>query len=291
MTLQQCDTSNERTRLREMYDDYSEVGICTKYSLFFENFLLWFAGTFVTALGAYILVVKQKKVYDVLDFLLDPACILCLGGSVATVVCFIGLCGALRENTCFLKTYYLILCLALLAQLTAAILMIVCYYVPDWKHAIFPSDTFNQAIVRYRDDPDFQQLIDSLQTELGCCGVSDSDVGFLDWNNNVYFNCSIDSESPEKCSVPYSCCRRIPGEKMNYRCGTDTLQNDGGVEPNLANTYKIYTTGCFRAVGEWINDHVLVVGGVMLGILLPQIVVLFLTKNLILMIYLQKSKW
>ncbi|BFY97861.1 hypothetical protein BsWGS_00901 [Bradybaena similaris] len=293
MTPQQNDTYNERTRLRETNNDYSEVGKCTKYILFFENFLLWIVGVFLTSLGAYIMVIKQKKVYDAIDFLLDPACILCFCGAVTTVVCFIGCVGALRENTCCLKTYYLILCIVLLAELTAAILMIVCYYVPEWKSAIFPSATFNEAIARYRDDPDFQHLIDSLQTELGCCGVGDSDVGFLDWNKNVYFNCSQDNESPERCSVPYSCCKRIAGEKLNYRCGSETLQiaADGSVEPNPDNTGNIYTTGCFKAVGEWINDHVLIVGGAMLGILLPQILILFLTKNLIIMINLQKSKW
>ena len=46
-----------------------------------------------------------------------------------------------------------------------------------------------------------------LTFQLGCCGVSNNNEGFRDWNANKYFNCT-DSATPigEECSVPYSCC-------------------------------------------------------------------------------------
>ena len=47
-----------------------------------------------------------------------------------------------------------------------------------------------------------QNLIDFVQQEFSCCGLSNS--GFLDWGKNEYFNCT--SPSVEKCGVPYSCC-------------------------------------------------------------------------------------
>uniref|UniRef100_A0A0B7A9D2 Tetraspanin n=1 Tax=Arion vulgaris TaxID=1028688 RepID=A0A0B7A9D2_9EUPU len=293
MTRNNSGSYNERTRLQGQKDDYSEIGICTKYTLFLENFLLLIAGIGLTTLGTYLLVIKQKKVYDIIDLLLDPVCILCFAGAVTTVICFIGSVGALRENTCFLKTYHIILCVVILAELTIAVLMFVSYYVPEAKNKVFPSDTFKQAIIRYRDDPDMQHLIDSLQSDLNCCGVSDNDQGFMDWNENIYFNCSNDNQSPERCFVPYSCCKRVTGDKINYRCGADMLQVtvDGDVVPNEANTYLINKDGCIKAIGDWINDHVLILGGILLGILVPQIIVVILTRNLIGMILLQKSKW
>ena len=33
----------------------------------------------------------------------------------------------------------------------------------------------------------------------------------------------------------------------------------------------IYTQGCMKAVGTFINDHAITIGGVMLGVLLPQV--------------------
>ena len=33
----------------------------------------------------------------------------------------------------------------------------------------------------------------------------------------------------------------------------------------------IYKVGCLRALGDFINDHAMAIGGVMLGILIPQV--------------------
>ena len=34
---------------------------------------------------------------------------------------------------------------------------------------------------------------------------------------------------------------------------------------------KIYEVGCLKAVGTYINEHAIVIGGVMLGVLIPQV--------------------
>ena len=44
--------------------------------------------------------------------------------------------------------------------------------------------------------------------QVGCCGISNDDEGYKDWNANEYFNCT---EPParlvgERCGVPWSCC-------------------------------------------------------------------------------------
>lgn len=41
---------------------------------------------------------------------------------------------------------------------------------------------------------------------MDCCGFSDDDEGYKAWNNNMYFNCTDDNKSAEKCAVPWSCC-------------------------------------------------------------------------------------
>lgn len=271
----------------------SAIGPCTKYTLFFWNFFLFIIGLCMAALGAYILVIKDKVVHDVLDFLLDPACDLALAGSVVTLMGLVGLLGALREIVCCLKIYYFTLCLILLLELSLAVVMFVSKYVPEVKGQIFPENSFKHAIVNYRDDPDMQHLIDSLQTDLQCCGLDDSETGYLNWSDNVYFNCSDSNQSPEACSVPYSCCRTKSGENINYQCGAHTMkqQKDGTVIGNDENTYRIYTDGCIKALGTWIDTHALTVGGVMLGILLPQVFIVVMTRNLIEMILIQKSYW
>lgn len=37
------------------------------------------------------------------------------------------------------------------------------------------------------------------------------------------------------------------------------------------NVEKIYTDGCLKALGDWINANALVAGGVLLAVLVPQV--------------------
>ena len=64
----------------------------------------------------------------------------------------------------------------------------------------------DELIKSYRDDLDFQNLIDLVQTEFQCCGISSE--SYRDWSKNEYFNCTEDPKanpSVERCGVPFRC--------------------------------------------------------------------------------------
>ncbi|XP_025096703.1 tetraspanin-33-like [Pomacea canaliculata] len=243
------------------------------------------------AMGTYILVLKEKTVHDAIDFFLDPACDMCLAGSLVFALAFFGCMGSLRENTAFLKIFYYSLAIFLLLEVGLTVCFFLAYYLPDVRNVIFPDNLFRQAIVSYRDDNDMRDLIDNIQSSLGCCGQTDSEKGYEDWNQNPYFNCSLQNESPERCSVPPSCCRILPGSNINLLCGANiyTLAKDG--QMTLGDTSKIYTDGCLKALRVWVDSNMLILGGVMAGILVPQIFIICLTRNLLDMIRAQKDKW
>lgn len=45
-----------------------------------------------------------------------------------------------------------------------------------------------------------------------CCGWNN----YTDWSWNLYFNCTDENPSSERCAVPYSCCTPVPGEVRSF---------------------------------------------------------------------------
>lgn len=135
------------------------------------------------------------------------------------------------------------------------------------------SEIINGAIMHYRDDLDLQNLIDFGQKEFSCCGG----VSYKDWSQNMYFNCTMDNPSRERCSVPFSCCLPDDDEVViNTMCGRG-IQAMGYVEASAV----IYTHGCIDSLVNWINSNLFLLGGIALGLAAPQLVGILLAQILI----------
>lgn len=135
------------------------------------------------------------------------------------------------------------------------------------------SEFFNNAIVHYRDDLDLQNLIDFGQKEFSCCGG----ISYKDWSLNMYFNCSEDNPSRERCSVPYSCCLPTPSQAViNTMCGQGMQALD-----YLEASKVIYTNGCIDKLVNWIHSNLFLLGGVALGLAIPQLVGILLSQILV----------
>uniref|UniRef100_A0A8C6L597 Tetraspanin n=1 Tax=Nothobranchius furzeri TaxID=105023 RepID=A0A8C6L597_NOTFU len=169
-------------------------------------------------------------------FLIDPAVILIVVGVVMFFITFCGCIGALRENIHLLKTVITRDALGKFAR---------------------------KAIVHYRDDLDLQNFMDYIQKEFKCCGWNN----YTDWSWNLYFNCTNENPSSERCAVPYSCCTPIPGEAViNTMCGFG-VQNQNYQDANKS----IYSVGCADGAVMWVESHLLLVGALTLGLALPQV--------------------
>lgn len=53
----------------------------------------------------------------------------------------------------------------------------------------------------------------------------------------------------------------------------------------------IHTRGCFKAVTAILQDNVLVVGGIIIGILVPQMFIICISRSFVDQIKMQRSKW
>ncbi|XP_040018973.1 tetraspanin-33b isoform X4 [Gasterosteus aculeatus] len=232
----------DRKRGLNRAKDFSFVNPWIRYFLFFFSFVFWVFSLLIVAVGVYA---KIQKATDAVrnTFLIDPAVILIV--------------------------FSLSLTLVFLTQLAIAVLGF--FYSEQTRDAL--GKFVKKAVVHYRDDLDLQNLMDHIQKEFQCCGWNN----YTDWSWNLYFNCTHENPSSERCAVPYSCCAPVPGETViNTMCGFG-VQTMSHLEANKS----IYAAGCMDKAAMWIESHLLLVGALALGTALPQIAGIVLSHILV----------
>ncbi|EDO42388.1 predicted protein [Nematostella vectensis] len=243
-----------------------DPSLCVKYSLFAINVIFWLAGAVILAVGIFIFIEMKEEITKLADLNFQPAVIFLALGGLLFVITIFGCIGALRENRCLL-TAYIWMCGIILAG------MIVCgglgFYYKDVLETKVTAQ-LKDAIVLYRDPTkgDLHLIIDTVQTELQCCGVQ----GLNDWDANIYFNCS--GPARERCGVPYSCCRKDLQE--NRQCGYGARS----VPTSQAKENGIFTEGCVKTGIAWINTNLYLIGGIGVGILILQLATICLAQTL-----------
>ncbi|XP_034382639.1 tetraspanin-33 isoform X2 [Cyclopterus lumpus] len=248
-------------------DDYSVVSPVVKYLVFLFNFIFWIISLVMVAIGVYARMMKHAEA-ALACLAVDPAVMLMIVGFLMFIITFCGCVGSLRENICLLQTFCICLTVIFLLQLTAGILAFV--FSDKALHRV--TKMINNSIVHYREDIDLQNLIDFGQKEFGCCGG----VTYTDWSQNMYFNCKQDNPSRERCSVPYSCCIQPKDEVINTMCG----QGMQLLQYAEAGDY-IHTNGCIDTLVNWIHSNMFLLGGIALGLAIPQLVGILLSQILI----------
>ncbi|XP_053572333.1 tetraspanin-33 isoform X2 [Bombina bombina] len=220
------------------------------------------------SVGVYARVLKHSEAaMACLD--VDPALLLIALGILMFLITFCGCIGTLRENICLLQAFSVCLTVIFLLQLAAGILGFV--YSDKARGKV--SEIIGNAIVHYRDNRNLQTFIDYGQKEFSCCGG----ISYKDWSQNMYFNCSSENLSRERCSVPYSCCLDLDDHTViNTMCGRG-MQVLNYVEAREF----IYTNGCNDKLVNWLHSTLFLLGGVTLGLAIPQLVGILLSQILI----------
>lgn len=247
--------------------DFSFVSPVVKYVLFFFNMIFWVISLVLISIGVYARMSKHAEA-AMACLTVDPAILLMVVGSLMFLITFCGCVGSLRENICLLQTFCICLTVIFLLQLVAGVLGFVFSDKARGK----VTEIINKAIIHYRDDLDLQNLIDFGQKEFGCCGA----VSYTDWSRNMYFNCT-ENRSTESCGVPYSCCLVSKEEAViNTMCGYGAQKHNINEAGNV-----IYTSGCIDKLVDWIHSNLFLLGGIALGLAVPQLIGIFLSQNLI----------
>uniref|UniRef100_A0A2M4A0S0 Tetraspanin n=1 Tax=Anopheles triannulatus TaxID=58253 RepID=A0A2M4A0S0_9DIPT len=166
-----------------------------KYLLFIFNLLCSLCGIALVVIGAVSLV-KLDEIREISDEynIIAPSVLLIVFGSVVFIIAFFGCCGAIRESYCMTSTYSFFLILLVIAQIVIAVLVFV--FIGDVKIAIQKGF---ERIFNDRDNKLNSDLIDTIQSNLECCGKS----SFLDWGLNFPQSCCSSGGTAPVC-VPYT---------------------------------------------------------------------------------------
>ncbi|KAK8778573.1 hypothetical protein V5799_020085 [Amblyomma americanum] len=172
-------------------------------------------------------------------------------GFALFIVCFCGCVGALRENSFLLKLYSLALTLLIMLHLMTGL---VVFFMPGSVRKVIKETLSESLVIRYRDTVDTQNIVDSLQRQLRCCGMSYKN--FRDWNKNIYFNCSLQNPSHERCSVPHSCCKGASSGPTSIYCGRNVLNMT-----DYDAWFIVHLASCEDAAMRYVREHAMVIGG------------------------------
>ncbi|KAM4745216.1 leukocyte surface antigen CD53-like [Anableps anableps] len=164
---------------------------CLKYTMCVANFLCFVCGVAVLSFGAYLMVQFNFSALTPSLANLNIPSMLLISGIVITCVSFLGFLGALKENRCLLLTFFLVIFILMLVELTAACLMLI-YETEIGK--LVTQDLENG--LKNANSTDKRSDWDIVQNTFGCCGVHNAS----DWKDNPPKSC---------CNIP-SCNSTMP---------------------------------------------------------------------------------
>ncbi|XP_026871468.2 tetraspanin-4 [Electrophorus electricus] len=166
---------------------------CVKYLMFVFNLVFWLGGCGLFGVGVWLSFTQSKFSSLPLSFpSLSAANLLLVAGGVTMVTGFLGCLGALKEQRCLLMTFFVILLLLFLIEVTLILILSIYHRELDQK----AKDGLIQSMKNYKTNKHLQVSWDNMQTIFKCCGVSNH----TDWYNNM----GIDQH-------PESCCRQDLG--------------------------------------------------------------------------------
>ncbi|XP_050445995.1 CD63 antigen-like [Cataglyphis hispanica] len=182
-----------------------DVGLrCIKYLLCAVNSLFVLTGVMIISVGTTIYAVYENFSHFLDSSYFSPATLLIVVGIFVFIIAFMGCCGAIRESTCMVLVFAVLLSVVLVMELAAAV---AAYSLQDGIKGLL-AEKINLTMHQYEKNKEATFAIDFMQSRLRCCGYN----SYMDWNN-VSFNKTY-------MDVPDSCCAYIVDEIPEFpdRC-------------------------------------------------------------------------
>nr|XP_020502799.1 leukocyte surface antigen CD53-like [Labrus bergylta] len=164
---------------------------CLKYTMCLANFLCFVCGVAVLCFGVYMMVYMSVLTPTLAKY--NLANLLVISGIVITCLSFLGFLGALKENRCLLLTFFLVLFLLMLVELTVACLLLMF----EKELGTWVEEDLKKGLKEEKgkmiNSTDGMSVWDLLHNNFDCCGVKN----VTDWGDSVPSSCCKD-----KCDIP-----------------------------------------------------------------------------------------
>jgi len=203
-----------------------------KYLVFLANLLFALAGLGLIIVGI-MYKLNIKEVTGVLpgDFGLAPILSIIIG-AIVFITAFLGCCGAVKESTCMLTTYAIVLLTIFIIQVAIGVYVFLQVKNENEFRAKIKANV--QNTFDNRNNPEANETMQVTQRYLHCCGVN----GPEDYPSN---------------QIPLSCCHN-----SDHQC------------PSLNN--EVYHDGCYPKLVELLLNSSQVIGGIAIGIAAIEII-------------------
>ncbi|XP_032669110.1 tetraspanin-33-like [Odontomachus brunneus] len=166
-------------------------------------------GVMIISVGTTIYAVYENFSHFLDPSYFSPATLLIVVGILVFIIAFMGCCGALRESTCMVLVFSVLLSIVLLMELAAA----VAAYALQGSIKGLLAEKINVTMHQYGQNKEVSDALDFLQSRLRCCGYN----GPEDWNsielNETITSCcdNIFYSIEENCSQKFNegCINRL----------------------------------------------------------------------------------
>ncbi|XP_045784350.1 CD63 antigen-like [Maniola jurtina] len=226
-----------------------EVGMrCIKYMLLCVTAMFVLTSALIISVGTTIYAIYYDVSFFLDSQLFSPATFIIVIGVIMLFVSLFGCIGALKESTCLVNIFAVVLSLVLVLEISAAI----AAYVLRAQVADMLDQNLRETLPSYYTNPEVEDGFDFIQSRLNCCGVD----SYLDWGDVPSDGHSGIAVS--NITVPYSCCAQTRYEIVG--------------ETEVQECLKLYANGCLPRITYLIYQSAGLIGAGAMTIAFIQII-------------------
>ncbi|XP_028809968.1 tetraspanin-9-like [Denticeps clupeoides] len=207
---------------------------CVKYVMFLFNLLFWLCGCGLLGVAVWLSIAQSSFSASISS--LSAANLVIMLGMVVMVTGFLGCLGAVKENKCLLLSFFIVLLIILLVEL----ILLILFFVYTDKVSDNAKDDLRDGLRLYdaHNNVGLRNAWNIIQAEWECCGV----IGYTDWHDAL-----------QEKRVPDLCCQQHYKE-----CGRNSSSS-------------LWAQGCYERVEEWLDDNKHLLGTIVMGVLVIQL--------------------